>query len=72
MIDGEENFRLKYQKMNEAKSPIYIANYDLDPNLRLIRGGSISWSIQMHDSIAFPCRSESSDYGGSLHMQLQL
>jgi phosphatidylserine/phosphatidylglycerophosphate/cardiolipin synthase-like enzyme len=67
MIDGEENFRLKYQKMNEAKSSIYIANYDLDPNLRLIRGDSISRSIQMHDSIASPCRSESSDYGGSLH-----
>jgi hypothetical protein len=71
MIDGEENFRLKYQKMNEAKSSIYIANYDLDPNLRLIRGDTISRSLQIHGLIASPCRSESSDYDGSLHHDVE-
>ena len=51
MIEGEENFRLKYQKMNEAKSSIYIANYDLDPNLQLIRGDTISREISLSSSI---------------------
>ncbi|HZA07447.1 MAG TPA: hypothetical protein VE619_07070 [Nitrososphaeraceae archaeon] len=46
MIDGEENFRLKYQKTNEARNSIYIANYDLDPNLQLIRGDTIPQSFQ--------------------------
>ena len=59
MIEGEENFRLKYQKINEAKSSIYIANYDLDPNLRLIRGDTVPQSLQIHGLIASPCRSES-------------
>jgi hypothetical protein len=59
MIDGEENFRLKYQKISEARNSIYIANYDLDPNLRLIRGDSIPRSLQVHGLIASPCRSES-------------
>jgi hypothetical protein len=56
MIDGEENFRLKYQKMNETKSSIYIANYDLDPNLQLIRGDTISRSLQIHGLIASGAR----------------
>jgi phosphatidylserine/phosphatidylglycerophosphate/cardiolipin synthase-like enzyme len=59
MIDAEENFRLKYQKMNEARNSIYIANYDLDPNLRLIRGDTIPHSLQIHGLIASPCGSES-------------
>jgi hypothetical protein len=67
MVDGEEIFRLKYQKMSEAKSSIYIANYDLDPNLRLLRGNTTPQSLEIHGLIASPCRSESSDYGGSLH-----
>ena len=46
MIDGEENFRLIYQKMNEAKNSIYIANYDLDPELQLVRGDASSQSFQ--------------------------
>ncbi len=57
----------KYQKLNEAKSSIYIANYDLDPNLRLLRGDTVPQSLEIHGLIASPCRSESSDYGGSLH-----
>jgi hypothetical protein len=48
MIDREENFRLKYQKMNEARNSIYVANYDLDPNLRLIRGDIIPRPLQIH------------------------
>ena len=32
MVDGEENFRLKYQKINEARNSIYIANYDNNYN----------------------------------------
>jgi phosphatidylserine/phosphatidylglycerophosphate/cardiolipin synthase-like enzyme len=59
MVDGEENFRLKYQKMSEAKSSIYIANYDLDPSLRLIREDIIPSSFQIHGLISSPCRSES-------------
>jgi phosphatidylserine/phosphatidylglycerophosphate/cardiolipin synthase-like enzyme len=62
MIDGEENFRLKYQKMNEAKSSIYIANYDLDPNLQLIRRDTMPRSLQIHGLIASPCRSESLEF----------
>jgi phosphatidylserine/phosphatidylglycerophosphate/cardiolipin synthase-like enzyme len=53
--------------MNEAKSSIYIANYDLDPNLRLIRGDTIPQSLEIHDLIASPCRSESVDSDGSLY-----
>jgi phosphatidylserine/phosphatidylglycerophosphate/cardiolipin synthase-like enzyme len=59
MIDGEENFRLIYQKMSEAKNSIYIANYDLDPNLQLIRSDALSRSIQITDLIASACTSES-------------
>jgi hypothetical protein len=59
MVDGEENFRLKYQKINEARNSIYIANYDLDPNLRLIRGDNVLPSLQIHGLIASPCGSES-------------
>ena len=45
--------------MNEARNSIYIANYDLDPNLRLIRGDTIPHSLQIHGLIASPCGSES-------------
>jgi phosphatidylserine/phosphatidylglycerophosphate/cardiolipin synthase-like enzyme len=55
MVDGEENFRLKYQKISEAKSSIYIANYDLDPNLRLIRRED---ALPRSPLIASPCRSQ--------------
>jgi phosphatidylserine/phosphatidylglycerophosphate/cardiolipin synthase-like enzyme len=59
MVDGEENFRLKYQKMTEAKSSIYIANYDLDLNLQLIRRDTTPSSLRIHSLIASPCRSKS-------------
>jgi phosphatidylserine/phosphatidylglycerophosphate/cardiolipin synthase-like enzyme len=59
MIDAEENFKLKYQKINEARNSIYIANYDLDPKLRLIRGDIMPESLQIHGLIASPCGSES-------------
>ena len=59
MVDGEENFRLKFRKMSEAKSSIYIANYDLDPNLQLIRRDTRPQSLLIHGLIASPCRSQS-------------
>jgi len=52
MVDGEENFRLIYQKMNEAKNSLYIANYDLDPGLELVRGDVSSRSFQITDLVA--------------------
>jgi hypothetical protein len=36
-IDGEEVFKLIYDKIIEAKTCIYIANYDLDPRLQFVR-----------------------------------
>lgn len=36
-IDGEETFKLIYDKIIEAKTCIYIANYDLDPRLQFVR-----------------------------------
>jgi len=59
MVDGEENFRLIYQKMNEAKNSLYIANYDLDPGLELVRGDVSSRSFQITDLVASPCTSDS-------------
>jgi phosphatidylserine/phosphatidylglycerophosphate/cardiolipin synthase-like enzyme len=56
-IDGQENLRLMYEKMRQAKSSIYIANYDLDPDLSLVRGDLQSFHI--FDLVASPCRSES-------------
>jgi phosphatidylserine/phosphatidylglycerophosphate/cardiolipin synthase-like enzyme len=63
-IDGQQNFKLMYEKMRQAKSSIYIANYDLDPDLQLIRGDT--QSFQISDLVASPCLSESSiTYDGS-------
>jgi hypothetical protein len=36
-VDGQQIIGLTYDKMREAKSSIWIANYDLDPDLCLIR-----------------------------------
>jgi hypothetical protein len=53
-----------YEKMRQAKSSIYIANYDLDPDLQLIRGDT--QSFQISDLVTSPCLSESSiTYDGS-------
>jgi phosphatidylserine/phosphatidylglycerophosphate/cardiolipin synthase-like enzyme len=57
-IDGQQNFKLMYEKMRQAKSSIYIANYDLDPDLQLIRGDT--QSFQISDLVTSPCLSESS------------
>jgi phosphatidylserine/phosphatidylglycerophosphate/cardiolipin synthase-like enzyme len=68
-IDGQQNFRLMYETMRQAKSSIYIANYDLDPDLQLIRGGGgggDKQSFQISDLVSSPCISESSiTYGES-------
>jgi phosphatidylserine/phosphatidylglycerophosphate/cardiolipin synthase-like enzyme len=60
-IDGQENFRLMYEKMLQAKSSIYIANYDLDPELRLIRGRADPQFLQISHFIVSPCLSESNN-----------
>ena len=57
-IDGQQNFKLMYEKMRQAKSSIYIANYDLDPDLQPLRGDT--QSFQISDLVASPCLSESS------------
>jgi phosphatidylserine/phosphatidylglycerophosphate/cardiolipin synthase-like enzyme len=54
-IDGEENFRLMYEKMRQAKSSIYIANYDLDPDLPLVRGDPRSFQFNL---VSSTCKSE--------------
>lgn len=41
-IDGQETFTLMYEKIFKAKTNILIANYELDPRLRFIRGDSQS------------------------------
>jgi phosphatidylserine/phosphatidylglycerophosphate/cardiolipin synthase-like enzyme len=65
-IDGQQNFRLIYEKIKEAKKSIYILNYDLDPFLHLIRGeGNASQSFQITDLVASPCKSESLSSVGS-------
>lgn len=65
-IDGQQNFRLIYEKIKEAKKSIYILNYDLDPFLHLIRGeGNASQSFQITDLVASPCKSESLSSIGS-------
>jgi phosphatidylserine/phosphatidylglycerophosphate/cardiolipin synthase-like enzyme len=37
VIDGQQIMGLAYEKMKEAKSSIWIANYDLDPDICLVR-----------------------------------
>ena len=41
-VDGQETFTLMYEKIFKAKASILIANYELDPRLRFIRGDSHS------------------------------
>lgn len=62
-IDGQQNFRLVYEKIKEAKKSIYILNYDLDPDLRLIRDGNAIQSLWITDLVASRCKPESSSIG---------
>ncbi|MBV9176292.1 MAG: hypothetical protein JO327_10135 [Nitrososphaeraceae archaeon] len=62
-IDGQQNFRLVYEKIKEAKKSIYILNYDLDPDLRLIREGNALQSLWITDLVASRCKPESSSIG---------
>ncbi|HET7148578.1 MAG TPA: phospholipase D family protein [Candidatus Nitrosopolaris sp.] len=41
-IDGQETFALMYERIFKAKTSILIANYELDPRLRFVRGDSQS------------------------------
>src|SRR5690242_13424376 len=62
-IDGEETFKLMYEKFIQAKSCIYIANYDLDPRLRFVRGEeepSSKLNSASNNFIRSPCRSDES------------
>ncbi len=36
-IDGQETFKLIYHSIKQAQKSVYLAGYDLDPSLRLIR-----------------------------------
>ena len=62
-IDGQQNFRLVYEKIKEAKKSIYILNYDLDPDLRLIRDENGLQSLRITDLVASRCNPESSSIG---------
>jgi phosphatidylserine/phosphatidylglycerophosphate/cardiolipin synthase-like enzyme len=37
IVDGEETFKLIYEAINQAKSSIFVAGYDLDPYLNFVR-----------------------------------
>jgi phosphatidylserine/phosphatidylglycerophosphate/cardiolipin synthase-like enzyme len=62
-IDGQQNFRLVYEKIKEAKKSIYILNYDLDPYLCLIRDENALQSLRITDLVASRCNPESSSIG---------
>jgi phosphatidylserine/phosphatidylglycerophosphate/cardiolipin synthase-like enzyme len=61
-IDGEETFKLMYEKFIQAKSCIYIANYDLDPRLRFVRGEEEPSKLNSasNNLIRSPCRVDGS------------
>src|SRR5690348_12367196 len=44
---------------SDLKNSLYIANYDLDPGLELVRGDVSSRSFQTTDLVASPCTSDS-------------
>jgi len=63
-VDGQEIMRLIYEKMREAKTSIWIANYDLDPDLSLVRENDLQQQprrqkSQKSDLVTSSCISES-------------
>jgi phosphatidylserine/phosphatidylglycerophosphate/cardiolipin synthase-like enzyme len=53
-VDGQETFRLIYEKIHQAKTCIYIANYDLDPALRFVRKSDPLAGRTGHHHEAYP------------------
>ena len=53
-VDGQETFRLMYEKIHHAKTCVYIANYDLDPALRFVRNSDRPASRAGHEHEAYP------------------
>src|SRR5688500_2909643 len=53
-IDGQETFKLMYDRMHQAKTCIYIANYDLDPALRFVRNSDKPAAYEDHEHEAYP------------------
>lgn len=53
-VDGQETFKLMYEKIHEAKTCVYIANYDLDPALRFVRNSDRLSARAGHRHEAFP------------------
>lgn len=53
-VDGQETFKLMYDKIHQAKTCIYIANYDLDPALRFVRNSDQPTAYLGHDHEAYP------------------
>lgn len=41
-IDGQETFKFIYDAIDRAQTSLYIAGYDLDPSLNLIREGDLN------------------------------
>jgi phosphatidylserine/phosphatidylglycerophosphate/cardiolipin synthase-like enzyme len=62
-IDGQQIMGLVYEKMKEAKSSIWITNYDLDPDICLVREGAnqqyCNNSFHISDLVTSSCQSES-------------
>lgn len=46
-VDGQETFKLMYEKIHLAKTSVHIANYDLDPALKFVRNSDV---LDHHDS----------------------
>lgn len=53
-IDGQQTFRLMYDKIHQAKVCVYIANYDLDPALRFVRNPDQPIAFAGHNHEAYP------------------
>ncbi|HEU4605134.1 MAG TPA: phosphatidylserine/phosphatidylglycerophosphate/cardiolipin synthase family protein [Nitrososphaera sp.] len=53
-VDGQETFKLMYEKIHQAKTCVYIANYDLDPALRFVRNSDRPAGRAGHEHEAYP------------------
>lgn len=53
-IDGQQTFRLMYDKIHQAKACVYIANYDLDPALRFVRNPDQPIAFAGHSHEVYP------------------
>src|SRR5581483_8745605 len=53
-VDGQETFKLMYDKIHQSNTCVYIANYDLDPALRFVRNSDQPATYAGHDHDAYP------------------